>query len=205
MKALGGSWPVLAAGLAAAALAGCGGGDKSQDANEPEGTFPVNVVEASFPANQRLAQKSQLVITVQNSGDKTVPNVAVTVEAGGADQTHSAAAFAEASQQPGLADPSRPVWVLDEAPRGGVTAYTNTWALGSLRPGQTKRFVWQVTAVKAGVHAVRYRVAAGLDGKAKAVDQRGQPPEGQFNVRISNRPADARVGDDGQVITSPQD
>jgi hypothetical protein len=193
-----------AVGIGALALAGCGGGE-SQDSNEPSGTFPVDIVQATFPTSQRLAERSQLVIVVRNAGNKDVPNVAVTVESGEADQTASAAAFAEASAQTGLADPSRPVWVLDSGPRGGITAYTNTWALGVLKPGQTKTFVWRVTAVKSGVHAIRYRVAAGLDGKAKAVIASGGPAEGQFTIRISNRPADARVGDDGQVITSPRE
>jgi hypothetical protein len=191
-------------GIGALALAGCGGGE-SQDSNEPSGTYPVDIVQATFPTSQRLAEKSALVIVVRNAGNKDVPNVAVTVESGEADQTASAAAFAEASAQPGLADPSRPVWVLDSGPRGGITAYTNTWALGLLKPGQTKTFVWRVTAVKSGVHAIRYRVAAGLDGKAKAVIASGGPAEGQFTIRISNRPADARVGEDGQVITEPRE
>jgi hypothetical protein len=94
--------------------------------------------------------------------------------------------------------------VLDSAPRGGVTAYTNTWALGKLTPGQTKLFVWRVTAVKSGVHAIKYRVAAGLNGKAKAVVAGGnEQPSGQFTINISAKPANARVGANGQVITTP--
>ena len=68
---------------------------------------------------------------------------------------------------------------LDTGPHGGITAYTNTWALGSLKPNQTKTFVWRVTAVKPGVHAIKYKVAAGLDGKAKAVRAGGnEEPDG---------------------------
>ena len=36
------------------AIAGCGGGER-QDENEREGNFPVEVVEAKFPENQKLA------------------------------------------------------------------------------------------------------------------------------------------------------
>ncbi|MDX6650287.1 MAG: hypothetical protein QOJ97_2238 [Solirubrobacteraceae bacterium] len=194
--------------FSALGLAACGGGT-SQDANEPAGTYQVDVVKATFPAKQRLAQKSVLSITVRNAGDKTIPNLAATVEtgdkAGGANGSGNAQAFAEASQEPGLADPSRPVWVLDSAPRGGVTAYTNTWALGALKPGEQRTFLWHVTAVKSGVHSVKYEVAAGLDGKAKAVLAGGnQRPAGQFTIDISGKPANARVGDNGQVIVSPQ-
>jgi hypothetical protein len=162
------------------------------------------VVKATFPTKQRLAETSELQIAVRNAGDKAVPNVAVTVESDEADQTAAAAAFAEASDQAGLADPSRPVWVLDTGPHGGITAYTNTWALGSLKPNQTKTFVWRVTAVKSGVHAIKYKVAAGLDGKAKAVVAGGnEEPTGSFTINVSGKPASARVGANGQVITEP--
>lgn len=206
MKGRGRRWLWAGApALLAAALAGCGGGDR-QDSDEPSGTFPVNVIRATFPAQQRLAEKSELKITVRNAGDKTVPNLAVTVESDAPDQTAAATAFSEASQMQGLADPSRPVWVLDYGPKGGVTAYTNTWALGKLAPGRSKTFVWHVTAVKPGVHAIKYKVAAGLDGKAKAVVAgRNEQPAGAFTINISRKPANARVGENGQVITEPRD
>jgi hypothetical protein len=195
---------VGAAALFALGAAGCGGGEP-QDAHEPSGNFPVQVVKATFPTTQRLAQSAQLQIAVRNAGGKTVPNVAVSVLSAEANAPAAATAFEEASSQAGLADPSRPVWVLDTGPRGGVTAYTNTWALGALRPGQTRTFVWNVTAVKSGVHSIKYKVAAGLNGKAKAVvPGSGQEPVGQFTIRISSKPADARVGNAGQVIVTPR-
>ena len=63
---------------------------------------------------------------------------------------------------------------------GAVTAYSNTWALGALAPGKTATFVWRVTAVKPGVHTVAWEVAAGLNGKAKAV-QNGDHPARQVH------------------------
>jgi hypothetical protein len=190
------------------ALAGCGGGAR-QDVSEPSGTFTVDVIKAAFPLKQRLADRSTLEIGVRNAGNGVVPNVAVTVTAAAtgnapAGSTIGAAAFAEPSDQPGLADPSRPVWVLDNGPTGGVTAYTNTWALGALKPGETKTFLWHVTAVKAGMHAIKYRVAAGLNGKAKAKLPGGADPIGDFTVNISRKPADARVADNGQVVVEPK-
>lgn len=190
--------------LALLALAGCGG-QKAQDADEPKADFPVEITQASFPVKQRLAQASNLRIAVRNSGTRTIPNVAVTVKSAEPDQTHDSAAFAEASTQPGLADPSRPVWVMDYGPKGGVTAYVNTWALGALRPGQTRTFVWHVTAVKAGVHSVKYTVAAGLNGKARAQLAGGGDPSGTFRVSISRKPPDARVAPDGRVVVTPRD
>ena len=201
MRVAGRRW--LGAGvltLSALVAAGCGGGER-QDEDEPSGTFPVDVVSASFPTKQRLADQAELRIAIRNAGQKALPNVAVTVESNETTKTASAAAFAEASEQPGLADPSRPVWVLDEGPRGGVTAYTNTWALGQLRPNQTKTFVWRVTAVKSGVHSIKYKVAAGLDGKAKAVLAGGGAAKGRFTGEVSEKAPKARVSDeDGETV-----
>jgi hypothetical protein len=175
--------------VTALAVAGCGGGER-QDANEPSGSFRVAVVRASFPTKQRLAEPERFVIAVRNTGTKAVPNVAVTVTS-----------FASRSEQAGLADPDRAVWIVDDGPRGGDTAYTNTWALGRLAPGQTRRFVWRVTAVQPGTHTVKWQVAAGLNGKAKATLADNSAPAGSFTVDISDRPSQARVDPEtGKVV-----
>jgi hypothetical protein len=162
-------------------IAGCGGGAR-QDASEPSGTYRVAIVRASFPARQRLAAPARLVVEVRNAGRKTVPDVAVTVDS-----------FSTRSERTDLADAQRPVWVIDAPPEGSTTAYTNTWALGPMSAGETKRFVWRVTPVQAGTHRLRFRVAAGLNGRAKAVLAGDRVPEREMTVRISSRPASARV------------
>jgi hypothetical protein len=187
------------------AIAGCGGGER-QDENEREGNFPVEVVEAKFPEDQKLAKSSDLVLTVRNAGQETIPNIAMTVN--GLDHR---------AKNPDLADPNRPVFALngvqveiagfpeakDAAPRGCDTAYVNTWACGPLSPGRQKTFRWSVTAVKAGDFRVSWRVAAGLDGKAKAVQMGGGPaPRGSFSGTISDEAPDVRVADDGKTIVS---
>jgi hypothetical protein len=189
-----GSWVCVA--VVTAALAGCGGGDR-QDKAEPEGSFRLQVTGASFPAKQSIAERSTLRIQVRNTDSKTAPNVAVTIEtaakqAGGAPQ-----AFAQVRSDPGLADPSRPVWILDRAPTGGETAYTNTWALGPLRAGETKTFEWRVTAVQPGSYTVGYRVSPGLAGKAKLAGGQGA---GRFRVTVDDAPPDARIADDGTTV-----
>ena len=179
------------------ALTGCGGGER-QDANEPEGDFEVEIVEASFPAQQRIADTATMRISVRNADDEPVPNVAVTVatdpgEAGGAAQ-----AFSQDIADPNVADASRPVWIVDEAPSGGDTAYTNTWALGELPAGETRDFEWKVTAVKAGEFTINYSVSPGLTGKARPAG--GRTTKGTFEVTIDDTPPDARVAPDGRVI-----
>jgi hypothetical protein len=178
---------IVAGGL----VAGCGGGER-QDADEPEGTYKVDVVDAEFPLAQRLAKAETLTIRVRNADSKKIPNVAVTVDS-----------FTTASKQEGLADPQRPVWIVDDGPRGGTTAYTNTWALGEIPPGQERTFAWKVTAIKSGEYTVKYRVSAGLDGKAKAQLGDGGVPEGSFKVSIADTPPAATVDPEtGRVIRS---
>jgi len=170
-----------AAALVVLGAAACGGG-ASQSADEPSGTYRVAIVRSSFPVRQRVAAPTRLVIDVRNTGRKTVPDVAVTVDA-----------FSSRSERTDLADPQRPVWIVDRPPEGSTTAYTDTWALGPLAAGETKRFVWRLTPVQPGTHRLEYRVAAGLTGQAKAVLAGDRVPEREMTVRISTRPASARV------------
>ena len=141
------------AGLAASLLlAACGSGAR-QDVNEHSGRFPVDVAAAKFPTSQRLAQQSKLVISVRNAGTRTIPNVAVTIcnttcaYPAPAGQGTSVAAFAQYLNQPGLANHSRPIWVIDRPPGAcgyscasgaagsAFTSDANTWALGPLKAG----------------------------------------------------------------------
>ena len=202
------------------ALAACGSGAR-QDANEPTGKFPVTISAASFPARQRLAQHSVLVIRVRNSGTKPIPNVAVTIcNVTCTYSPHqppgwgtSVQPFGEYLHQPGLASHSRPVWIVDRPPgpchyscqNGGAgsyfTAASNTWAAGQLPPGHTATFTWGVTAVAAGAHTVAWQVSAGLYGKARAVLSNGSIPKGAFRVRITRVPQQAFVTSGGKIIT----
>ena len=170
-----------AAALVVLGAAACGGGP-SQSADEPSGTYRVAIVRSSFPVRQRVAAPTRLVIDVRNTGRKTVPDIAVTVDA-----------FSSPSERTDLADAQRPVWIVDRPPEGSTTAYTDTWALGPLAAGETKRFVWRLTPVQPGTHRLEYRVAAGLTGQAKAVLAGDRVPEREMTVRISTRPASARV------------
>ncbi|MBI5104221.1 MAG: hypothetical protein HZB46_04415 [Solirubrobacterales bacterium] len=187
-----------AAALAAGPLAGCGGGER-QDADEPSGTFKVEVVKASFPKKQRLAKQAELRVVVRNADTKTVPNVAVTITSD--DAKNPTGGFSTTSSRADLADARRPIWIVDRGPRGGDTAYVGTWALGPLRAGQQREFVWKVTAIQPGTHKVRYRVAAGLDGKAKAEGGGGGAASGSFEVAVSDKPSQASVDPDtGDVV-----
>jgi hypothetical protein len=174
--------------------AGCGGGER-QDADEPSGEFKVEVVSASFPKSQHIAEPVELKLRVRNADDQTLRNVAVTVETR-AEGTNAATAFGQRSSGGGLADSDRPVWILDEA-SAGDTADVNTWSAGTLGPGETRDLTWRLVATKAGRYTIGYRVAPGLTGRATAA--RGNT-SGSFDVTIDDEPVPARVGEDGEVV-----
>jgi hypothetical protein len=187
---------LLALVMASLALAGCGA--ERQDEDEPEGEFTLSVVNASFPEHQSTAQSATLRISVRNMDDRDLPNLAVTIKTTAPGGGEVASAFASASDDPRLADDDRPIWIVDEGPTGGTSAYTNTWSVGRTSPGQTRELEWKLTAVRPGAYTVDYTVAPGLDGKAVA--EEGQELTGSFDVEITADPVPARVGKDGEVI-----
>jgi hypothetical protein len=220
--------------LCSIGIAACGGGER-QDADEPEGEFPVDIVNASFPSKQRLAQTSDLTLTVANTGEDAIPDLAITIwtDAEGAPGVESessqagttgtgtsegtteesgpkaAGSFSVLSEQPDLAIPSRPVWILEEgypklagesASAGAEAVQTDTFGFGPLDPNDSREIVWRVTPVQPGTYTVHYRVAAGLQGNAVAVTDDGSVPEGEFVVVITAVPPQTRVDDSGKVV-----
>jgi hypothetical protein len=181
--------------VSALALAGCGA--ERQDANAPSGEFKVEVTDASFPAKQRIAQPTTLKLEVANRGDRAVPNLAVTVETAPGKAGEAPISFAQNSDNPALADSGRPVWILDEGPGGGDSAYDNTWAVGPLGKGQTRTVEWKLTAMEAGRYTVAWRLAPSLEGDVKLADGR---TKGEFVVTIADDPVPARVDGDGNVV-----
>jgi len=179
------------------ALPGCGGGAAQSD-NEAEGSYKLEVSDASFPAEQGIAEQSTMKIAVRNPEQKTVPNVAVTVETKGAKAGDGLTAFGQKSGDSRLADPNRPIWILDKEPVGGTSAYSNTWTLGPLKGGETKTFEWKLTAVEPGEYSLAYRVSPGLDSKATLAD--GSKARGTFDVTVKDEPVPARVNSKGEVV-----
>jgi hypothetical protein len=235
-RRLRGARPLLAPITASAAIAlgvsACGD-ESRQDADEPSGKFPVEVTAAKFPTDQRLAETTDLRLDVSNVGDETVPDLAVTIYTG---DEQAAGPFQVRSDQPGLADPNRPVWILEnEFPKcvtdaeyklqpdsqtrcvtpneaegeggldkaqaaGAEAAQTNTFSFGELEPNDEIEMVWRLTPVVAGTYTVHYQLAAGLNGKAKAVTADGGPVEGEFVVTVSDKPPQASVAGNGEVV-----
>jgi hypothetical protein len=179
----------------ALAVAGCG---SRQDSNEPEGDYTLEIVKASFPAKQTTAQPTTMRISVRNTDDKELPNLAVTVETAPGSKGTAPTAFGQAGSDTRLADSARPVWIVDREPEGGESAFTNTWSVGRVFPGETKDLEWKLTAVRPGNYTVNYRISPGLYGKA--VPANGQKTTGSFRVTISDEPVPARVNAKGEVV-----
>lgn len=201
---------------AVVALPACGGsGGERQDVSEPAGEFPVEVTNAKFPTRQRLAQTSDLELSVRNIGDEQIPDLAITICL---DACTADGSFSLRSEQTGLASPNRPVWILeqdypkllkpgitpkeldDEPTAGAEAAQTNTFSFGAVAPGDDVSTVFRVTPVRGGTYTVNYEIAAGLTGKAKAVGADGSPVEGSFVVTISTKPPKATVDPNGKVV-----
>ncbi len=186
--------------VAALVAVGCGGA--RQDAHEPSGDFKVEVVNASFPRVQHIAQTVFLRVRVRNADTRALP-VAVTIEAASPNRAVAAASFGQGSLDPEQADSTRPVWVLDRGPSGGDTAANNTWFAGQLQPGESRLMSWRLVAARAGSYTVTYRVSPGLTGKGRpeSLARSG----GRFRVVIADQPVPARVGPGGSVIRGGSD
>jgi hypothetical protein len=219
---------VLVLTLVAALLTACGGSsNKRQDEDEPSDEYQIEIVSARFPSDQKLAKRSVMEIKVANVDDEDIPNVNVSV-----DDFYYRADLRPGEEETGLADPERPIFVVDTIPTrpGGPrrnterldplersSAYVDTYPLGRLEEGKTATFRWEVTAVKAGPFCIRWKVAAGLDGKAEAIVQPEQPeqrcrgnrvvngeateePTGAFAGFVSDKAPEARIAEDGETV-----
>jgi len=173
---------VCAAATAATVLLAACGGDERRDADAPDGTYTVAVERRSFPAEQRLAKQATLALTVRNAGDETIPDLVVTLRG-----------FRDRAGGSRDADLGRDLWIVDEGPGAVATAIDDTWAAGRLAPGRAATLRWRVTPVVPGIHTLRYEIAAAVAGTSRAQLAGAGRPAGALRVRVSGKPAEARV------------
>lgn len=188
-------------------IAACG--ESSSDSNEKAGNYEVTVTSASFPSKQDIGQTSLMKIDVENSGDRPVPALIVTVNVEGKEGEDARIPFAVHDPQPGLAGPDRPVWVLaatyprlagSSAPGGAETSNLKTYTFGKLAPGKSVEAVWKLSAVRAGKYTVAYEVEAGLTGEARAKTSSGARPGGTFVTDISTELPETEVNAAGEIV-----
>lgn len=154
------------------------GGPERQDADETEGTWQIAVEKFSFPEDQTLGKTATMELTVVNEETTTMPSVVVSLDGLNIEV-----------DRPTLADPNRPIWIVDESPIGGTTASVHTWQSGPLPAGEARTLRWKMTPVRAGTFPVTYKVAAGLHGKAKAVVE----GEGAREVTVEKSPTEPKI------------
>lgn len=197
------------AALAAAAVLGACGGGSSNGSDETSGNYDVKVTEAEFPTLQRLGQTSVLRLGVRNTGEKTVPGLTISFTIKGQRGEDSSLPFGVRDPQPELAQPDRPVWVLSATyprfagsakPGGASTSSPKTFAFGPLKPGESTRAVWKLSAVRAGKYTLLYDVGAGFGGEAKAQTEGGVSPGGSFTAVITDRLPQTEVKDNGEIV-----
>src|SRR3954447_5405166 len=214
----------------AAGISACGGGQR-QDATGPSGNFPVQVTKAKFANHQKLAATNYLQLAIRNAGNQTLPDLTVTINTVGQGQPpdQKSPAYSTGSGQgsfnvrvdePHLAFPFRPVWILEgDSPKvikpgqplrqlsktptsAAASAATDTFQFGPVKPEESKYVVWRVTPVQAGTYTVHYEVSASVTGTAKAVTPDGSPVRGEFVATISAKPPQSCVTGSGKVTTN---
>lgn len=163
-------------------------------------TYSVAVPVRSFPARQRLAKHVRLRLDVRNEGSRAIPNVAATIATGTGAEGVAVDAFGSRLEGRGLASRSRPVWIVDQAPASGETAYANTWALGAIEPHETRSFTWSVVPVRAGRYTLRWSLTGSTTGRSPLRLTGGGAARGSFDVHVSGKPPQVRVTPDGRIV-----
>ncbi len=165
-------WAALSAMIVA--VAGCADGNGDDPEESASGAYPVAVERATFAPHQHVGQRSVLTLRVRNAGSRTIPDLVVTLH--------------------GLSDrvAGRDAWLVDEPPVG-VTASDDTWAAGALAAGRTVTLRWAATPVVAGARELRYEISPSAVSGGRTTLPGGGDARGALTVRVSDRPAQARV------------
>ena len=163
-------------------------------------TYSVSMPVRSFPSRQLLAQHVQLRLDVTNEGSRAIPNVAATISTGSGPHGATVTAFGSELEGKGLASHSRPVWIVDDGPASGDTAYANTWALGAIAPHRTRSFTWSVVPVRAGRYTLRYYLTGSTTGRSPLRLADGSAARGSFTVVVNGKPPKVRVTPDGRMV-----
>jgi hypothetical protein len=167
---------LIAVAAVTSVLAGCGGDGSGNGSRDPK--YTVDIVRATFPQRQHLAEQTTFEIAVRNTGQDAIPELVVTLQGLGERMADN---------------PRRSLWVIDAAPAGSGTASPDTWTAGRVKPGATATLRWLVTPIEAGTRVLTYKVDANLKGDVTAALADGSPPRGSISVRVTDKAPNARV------------
>lgn len=199
------------AALSSGTLLACGGGGggERQDAGIPEGDYTVRILDANLERAQRLGKATQMRLGVRNTGNETIPDLAVTVIVLGEQGEASRDAFAYRDPQQNLNRHERPIWILEpgypvlagERVLGSArTASARTFSFGELPAGETAEAIWKLTPVKAGRYRLRYEVNLDIQGAGQIEAEGGGSASGVVAARIKPAPQQLRVDQRGRVV-----
>ncbi len=178
---MGRSSLAITAALATVGLAACGDDEPAKTTQDVK----LELVSAKFAPLQKLAKQETMRITVRNPTNEPIEQITAIVSPG--DPAGTGSGFDTRSENPDVADPTRPIWVVEEAPKNGVTADPAVTRLGPLAAGKSLSFTWKLMPVRPGTYKLRWTIGGDLTNQVRVTDQQGDPISGTFPVRISNR------------------
>jgi len=188
-------------------------GESPSSADQPVSkqgpVYHIELVKSAFVERQLVGETKNMVLAFRNYGRNTVPNMGITFGIAGEAGSTSSLPFGIHDSTPGLAQPDRPVWVVAQGyPRlfgspqsaGAITANKKTFAFGPLKPGQTKKTTWKLSAVRPGKYRLNYQASGDLSSESVTRSPfPGEPPGMYFNTVISTETPDTEVTDSGEV------
>ena len=191
MRGLRGSAAVCALG-ALARVAGCGGGGERQDADEP----------SRATCRRRRRGGVPRAAAPRRAGDDAHARAQRGLEDDPEPRGDRRRVLARAPSSRASPTPRGPVWIIDDGPRGGVTAYTNTWALGRVTAGRDEGVRLAGHAGQGGQprDEVPRRRRPRRQGQGGARRRRARPRAPSTST-VSREPDQSRVDPDtGEVV-----
>ena len=181
---------------------GCG--ESQQNSSEKSDEYRVDVVTPRSPASSTSRGRRSSRSRSATPASETVPSPAISIRS-----------FTYRSSFPELADPLRPVWVVEKGPGpgatkppvstqevsqpgGGQTAYVSTWTLGPLKSGAQQTFTWEVVPsspasglwpTKSPADSAATRKAVSASGGPSSASSRSTSPTNRRSRTSTREPA----------------
>ena len=180
---------------AAVALAACGG-EPAPGRQRADRQLPGRGDEGQVPDRASASpRRPTCSLGVKNTGEKTIPELAVTIYTGTgtADRRRTARSTPGSTTRPGRTRTGRSgssrtsthACSAPAAPKTGdslgaaAAAQTDTFGFGPLDPGETRDIVWRVTPVEGRHLHGPLQVAAGPRRQGQGRDRRRRPGQGR--------------------------
>ena len=169
-----------------------------QDANEPQGGYRLEVVDASFPAKQSIAEPPRCASACATRRQARVPER----RRDGRDRaTRPARVYGlrpEARTTRGWPTPTGRSDPRRGARRGRPPRTRTPGSSGRCNRGKSKTFEWKVTAVKPGDYSLAYR----SPGTRRQGSRSPRLHQRHLHRLVADKPVPARVDDKGKACVA---